>query len=512
MADTQGSGGPDNADLLDGWKAIAAHIGKSVRTAQRYHRDLSLPVHHRRGLENEGVFALRRELDAWQLGSISQGQTGRAAGDGGEGTHRSDAGSDGAGRLRSHRDPRAESTDARAVSTGPAIAQPGSARARRTVWVAAIGLSSVAVITVTTLLVLGRLHTTTPLPARSGQPARYKVNTGGLLVFDVDRKPLWTYRFPAPLAEGTYLSPDDPSWIDDPPTGAAAPDSHQMPSVQLGDVDGDGNTEVLMVARFDRTSASLYCFGRDGKVRWTYRSTQALSFGGQDYGTAERVNGVRLKEEDSGPPSIWVQSQHTSLYPSLVERLNGRGKPIGSYWSDGHVISLNFGRVREREWAFFGGANNERRGATLAVIDPATPSASAPAEKGAYRCDGCPAGHPAHFIVFPSTCLSSLAGGMAAVSSVVVGQSGQMIVNVRNYADYLPGDRRLTFGDTIYTLSPDFRLVGAEFFSQYAAMHRYYETVGRLTHPFSLETHRPQLFPVVEWNGRAFVELPLQAK
>lgn len=53
---------------LDSWKEIAAHLGRRVRTVQRWERDEGLPVrrhaHRRRGT----VYALVDELDAWHLG------------------------------------------------------------------------------------------------------------------------------------------------------------------------------------------------------------------------------------------------------------------------------------------------------------------------------------------------------------------------------------------------------------------------------------------------------------
>jgi hypothetical protein len=50
---------------LSGWKAIASHLGASVRTVQDYERNLGLPVHRQPG-EKGRVFADPDELDAWR--------------------------------------------------------------------------------------------------------------------------------------------------------------------------------------------------------------------------------------------------------------------------------------------------------------------------------------------------------------------------------------------------------------------------------------------------------------
>ena len=44
-------------DILSGWKQIANHLGKGIRTVQRYERELGLPL-HRLSRSNAGaVFA-----------------------------------------------------------------------------------------------------------------------------------------------------------------------------------------------------------------------------------------------------------------------------------------------------------------------------------------------------------------------------------------------------------------------------------------------------------------------
>jgi hypothetical protein len=52
-------------DRLDGWKAVAAHLRKSVRTAQRWERELGLPVHRMQTETGEIVYAFSSEIDNW---------------------------------------------------------------------------------------------------------------------------------------------------------------------------------------------------------------------------------------------------------------------------------------------------------------------------------------------------------------------------------------------------------------------------------------------------------------
>ena len=52
-------------NILSSWKEIALYVGRSVRTVQRWEREIGLPV-HRPNAKSEGVVvALPAELDAW---------------------------------------------------------------------------------------------------------------------------------------------------------------------------------------------------------------------------------------------------------------------------------------------------------------------------------------------------------------------------------------------------------------------------------------------------------------
>jgi len=59
-----------NGERLDGWKAIAAYLNRSVRQCQRLAESRGLPVHHLPGTRS--VFAYTGELDRWLLGLPEQ--------------------------------------------------------------------------------------------------------------------------------------------------------------------------------------------------------------------------------------------------------------------------------------------------------------------------------------------------------------------------------------------------------------------------------------------------------
>lgn len=64
---------PAEADRLDSWKEIAAHIGRDVRTAIRWEHERGLPVHRLPGGRRGVVFAYRDEVDRWLLSAAEAG-------------------------------------------------------------------------------------------------------------------------------------------------------------------------------------------------------------------------------------------------------------------------------------------------------------------------------------------------------------------------------------------------------------------------------------------------------
>jgi hypothetical protein len=60
------------SERLDSWKAIAAYLGREVRTVQRWEGERGLPVHRLPGGDKPRVYALKSELDTW-LGACGTG-------------------------------------------------------------------------------------------------------------------------------------------------------------------------------------------------------------------------------------------------------------------------------------------------------------------------------------------------------------------------------------------------------------------------------------------------------
>jgi tetratricopeptide (TPR) repeat protein len=70
----------DTHDRLDSWKAIAAYLGRTERTARRWERHEGLPVHRLSHHDRSSVYAFKAELDTWRASRSTDATNGEANG------------------------------------------------------------------------------------------------------------------------------------------------------------------------------------------------------------------------------------------------------------------------------------------------------------------------------------------------------------------------------------------------------------------------------------------------
>jgi hypothetical protein len=493
MADTPAPSGPG---LLDGWKAIADHLGKSVRTAQRWNQDFGLPVRRLGTGAREHVYAYGAELDAWRR-STSRANVRSAA-----------AGEFDPDEPNGGIQPTENGAITAAAGGPPANSQSRRSRPRLVAAVGGLVVVAMAVAILSGLLPYpGRGPHGTTAPLVPQQPARYVVVNDRLRVFSDDGTFLWEHRFDQPLFEGAYAGHNGREY---PPLASAdttvgAP----LPSVHFADVDGDGHTEVLFVAysRPSLLAARLHCFDGSGRVRWVFESEDRLAFGGEDYGVPTFIPWVLSHRGVDGTTSIWVTSEHQLWFPSVVYRLDHSGKVVARFVSNGRIRRMAFSGIDGREYVILGGVNNEKRSGSVAVFDLARFGGVTPAETAKYRCDGCPAVYPDHYFVFPATDVSRAFTGMPSVVHVGVTTSQDVAVSVGQGIVRLPGDPADANAMTNYRLDRAFRLRSADYYSAYHAVHDFLFRAGRMDHAFDEAREQSQLWPVLRWGGSRYARI-----
>ena len=231
----------EDHDRLNGWKEIAAFLGKGVRTAQRWEREYGMPVHRLGRDGGEIVWASRRELGAWMADNENRTRHDR------EPAGRPDA--------AQHQAPPPAATPelAAPLPSPPLPAPPPPERAEPAAW--SRGLMAAA--TVAVLVIAGAYSWPLVKPLFvHGRPASIEAEGRLLWALDKDGRRLWSHSFDFPITvdrEHGGPRPFGASWL-------------------LDDIDGDGKRELVFPSAdpVNRSLAmTLTVFNEDGDVRFT---------------------------------------------------------------------------------------------------------------------------------------------------------------------------------------------------------------------------------------------------
>jgi len=464
---------------LNGWKEIAAYLGRSVRTVQRWEKEFGLPVRRFGTSRPESVFAFPREIDAWLLSA--QGVSARS----------------GAAAPETSSNP--------AEPPKPTVGGPGrrvEPLAERTLpnramlaAIAAVAVLAVAWAAWASWQLAHRRAEPGAPPAAAPAPANWAVDFDSLVVSDANQQVIWTHRFPRELNTDAYR---DAPWT---------------PRFMVGgitDVEGDGTREVWFIAKAPGGPAetALYLFEHDGRVRWTFRPTLNVRFGANTHGPSWLVDRVFITADPAGGAgrAVWAVLHDSALFPSSIQRLDpASGSPLSAYWTNGSIVTAALDASVSPPRLLVGACYNETKAGSLSVLDARNPDGAAPAELEKYRCASCPPGEPLAFLVFPKPARFRGLDATGPVEVVTPLADGMLGVRVR----YAWSDVR-TPAVGVFTLDSSLRPVSADTADGYVKVYEELAARGDVQAgaPAAVDPDR-EFFPVLRWDGtaRRFVEV-----
>jgi len=469
--DASGSG-DDLGRRLDGWKEIANHLGKGVRTVQRWEKVYGLPVRRIGDPGGEIVHAFTVQIDQWRTRS-----EGRLAGSGSaQQQHIPTDGTLAAG-------PRAA---AESLLTSEAPARRASGRR----WIAGVGGALVCVGVFGAWWALAWMNG--DRAAGDSEPASVRFEGIELVASNRSGAELWRFSFPG-------LDP-----------AAPLPPLNERPKLgEVVDLDGDGTHEVVAFRppTAGQAVVRLYVLERDGRLRFAHAFDDTVSFGAGSWGPPFPVTRFLVTRNADRTASIWVVSQHQQEFPTVVEKLDPRGADQGRFWNPGHVRVLMEAVVAERRVILVGGTTNDVRAPVLAVLDYDRPEGAAPADDGGYRCASCPSGTPLAYLRFPRLPLASDFEQVSFVSEVLPNSGCYLKVTTSHGAFMASGeDQPPQVATAYYGFDDTLRLLSYELGTDYRAVHTWLAIQGKVPARHASRDEK-MLTPVLSWQGDRFVPL-----
>lgn len=439
------------SNRLDGWKAIADHLGRDARTAQRWHHDRGMPVHHVAGARSGGVFAYRAELDLW----LETGASSSTAPVSPEPPPRS---------------PEPSQADTQtAPGNGPARRRPRLVIASA----AALLLAGVA------SLALFSNTATTP----HAIPTQFTLKNTALSATDAEGNVLWTAPLPN-AADGT----NDRG-------GAQA----QLEKTLTVDLDGDATSELVAVVHYVNSNrrgihdAEVYSFTATGAFLWRYRPSRLLTFTGRQFGAPWRVHASAVT---GSPAVVWLAYIHRTWWPSFVVRLGQGGTEQLRFVNSGHIEALQSLTTAGKRLMLAAGFNNEFMLPAMAAFEEDGPPVTSPQTAGTpFLCDECPRDQPSLYLLFPRSDVNvALGAPFVSVSDIETPDDrGFLEVSVRQPDQGLRAIYRLSANH----LAPQ----SVAFSDAHWAMHRKLSAAGTLDHPPELCPERQEGVVVRVWQA-----------
>ncbi len=464
--------------MLESWKEIADHCGRSVRTVQRWARR-GLPVYRDAGGTSDRVYAFAEEIDAWRLaqalaaGGNGNGDLARAGGAGAAGT----APPDTVTTLSAAAPPEA---------AGAAPSQRGS-RA----WGRAVALA-LGVLIITAVGIALTRRTDDPGPPRLSRVLAEGDTVVGL---DAAGRRLWATRLPGPVATETseFLT-----------SNAGVCGGRQF---ELADLEGDGVAEVIAKVRTIRTTGELFCLEEDGRIRWRYEPGETMRFGGRTISAEWFVRFFHLHDVDGdGRREIILTAAHYQLFPAKMVVLDAGGAVRGRYVHTGHFLNMALTDLNRdgRSEILTVGINNAHRQGFLALLDPEDlAGVSPPSGDPAYTCPDLPTGRELGYLLFPRDCINRATHEYGGLDSIAVEQDQVVVATFRT----MNPPEGVTTGSVLYYLDRRLALRCVDFDNGYSVLHAYLERIGLIDHPFSRD-ELSRLGALRYWDGREFVSAP----
>lgn len=392
---------------LDSWKEIAVHLGRDIRTVQRWERFEGMPVHRLQHQRRGAVHAFTAELDEWWRQRCALGLQASSARNHGRGVQ----------WLRQ--------------------------------WRVALALGVIALASIGWQLSRGR-----------AEIASVQIVDGRLVARSPEGDELWS----AVSASGVPLG-----------ISRARPGARGS---AIGDIDGDGEAEVLVSIvspgeSVGLTIETLHCFGAGGRLRWTKRLDDRLTFRSGTYGPPWRTNDIVIFTGPSGPRVGWTV-QHDMWWPSMFVTVDAGGRLEHRFVHAGWLGRIE--PIGDGRHLAVAGLDNERDGSVLLAFDVERISGYIPSAAGSpYECIDCLARVPLRYFRFPRPEGSRALPLHLLMPGIARTLEGGIVARVDH--DGADGG-----SEAIYEISERFELTRASFSDAHWQRHRRLEQAGALGH------------------------------
>lgn len=415
----------DQHGELRGWKEIAAHLGVSAKTAQKWERERRLPIHRFDNSDRSPVWVTVREVNVWKSSIAPTAVSGSI------------------------------------LAAANLEGDPGVSQVRLTPRFKMVMLG---------LLVAGTMAIalTTGLMLKKEEIADFKIEGSTLSAVDAKGRQLWSHVFPWDLRDSSY-------------SGEERRRHHY-----LGDAVADRSQFIFSAISYHEVSDGTPTIGFDsrGKVLWQFVPGRSVVDQSGDKMVPPYLTSsiMVIRGRTPAETRIVVSSNHYLGHANQIAFLNSEGHVVGEYWHPGHLLRMQQVDLDGdgRKELLLAGVNNGNHQATLVVLDPLKVSEAVTQydmTDPRFALQGLARATERAVVLFPRSCISS-GQPYTRVGGLQVSPN-RIVVPVSESIDDAGQGFIYEFGYDLQVLNvvPNNGVSVAE-------KHRDLERTGRLDHPF----------------------------
>ncbi len=352
-----------NDDRLSGWKEIADHLKRSVRSVQRWEQDLGLPVQRVKTRSGQVVYASRAELDDWLINAnpaLTADKDDQVA-EGGP-----------------------EDPPEVALEEAPAPVTLDARRTSRLSWPVTAGLALVAA-----SIALGYAALKRPTPDYH----RSYVTIAGRYIEarHPDGTLLWKHDVGREISQ---VSRDFVGRVD-----------RSTDSVADVDLNQDGMVDRIIPVRYGigghdpADSDGVMAFSADGRLLWSATPSMTFTCARETFRGPWRLSAIRVSD-GPGPKRVWASYIHHTWWPSFVVEIALDGEQQLRYVQSGWIMSLTDWQRPDGHYVVAAGVLNAERSSSIALIDVNAPLTVTESTSGEFSCEFSGAA-PEELTLFP---------------------------------------------------------------------------------------------------------------
>lgn len=212
-------------------------------------------------------------------------------------------------------------------------------------------------------------------------------------------------------------------------------EGHDLPIILIKDLDGDGRREILFTTQTqdEMKEGKLLCFDGRGHKLWEFAAGRAITYGLNKHTAAYRIHGIDATDLDGdGRSEILCIARHRLHAPNQTVLLDADGSVTGEYWNYGYLLNYEFvdlDRDGIREIVLVG-TNNEYNRGVLVALDPRRMRGGSPQTPAARSPDLTP-GTEKFYVLFPVADVEEMEPPSRTIDVVAVMEDGILTTRSR---------------------------------------------------------------------------------